>query len=120
MLVIDTIHHYQPFEQFQAHCRLRIYQHEEHPVVIVTEMVDNKEVSITNYWPELAYEIARQYELPLAHTVWIEHYPQGNYALASSRGDTFDQLTLSNERPQWRRLSAEAVEQLIGEPLSST
>lgn len=120
MLVIDTIHHFQPFAQFVAHCRLRIYQHNEQAVVIVTEMVDNKEIAVTTYWPELAHEIAHQYDLSLAHTIWIEHYPQGKYALASARGDTFDQLTLSSEQPHWRRLSVEAVEQFIGETLTST
>lgn len=120
MLLTDTTHHYKPFDQFVAHCRLRIYQHQEQYVVIVTEMVDNKEISITSYWPELAYEIADQYSLPLIHTIWLEHYPQADYALAGTRGDTFDQLTIGNELPQWRRLAVEEVQRLIGEPLTST
>lgn len=118
MLLTDTIHHYKPFEQIDAHCRLRIYQHNEQHVVIATEMADNKEISITSYWPELANEIADQYSLPLAHTVWLEHYPQGDYSLASARGDTFDQLTITSELPLWRRLTVEEVEQLTGEPIS--
>jgi len=118
MLLTDTIHHYKPFEQIHAHCRLRIYQHSEQHIVIATEMADNKEISITSYWPELAHEIAQQYDLPLAHTIWLEHYPQGEYAMASARGDTFDQLTLSAELPRWRRLAVAAVEQLIGEPIA--
>lgn len=117
MLRTDTIHYYRPFEQLDAHCRLRIYQHGEQAVVIVTEMADNQEIAITSYWPELAYEIANQYGLAATSTLWLEHYPQGSYALASGRGDTFDQLTLSDERPQWRRLTREDVEQLVGEPL---
>ena len=117
MLLTDTIHHYQPFEQFHAHCRLHIYQHNEQHVVIATEMADNKEISITSYWPELAYEIAHQYDLQPEQTIWLEHYPQGDYALVSARGDTFDQLTLSDELPQWRRLTVEEVEQIIGESI---
>jgi hypothetical protein len=117
MLLTDTIHHYTPFAHLHAHCRLRIYQHNEQAVVIVTEMADNKEIAITSYWPELAYEIANQYSLDPTDTVWLEHYPQGSYALASARGDTFDQLTLSNALPQWRRLSLAEVEELAGEPL---
>lgn len=120
MLLTDTIHHYKPFEQFVAHCRLRIYQHQEQVVVIVTEMVDNKEISITSYWPELAYEIAAHHSLPLVNTLWIEHYPQADYALAGVRGDTFDLLDLSNELPEWRRLTVEEVQQLIGEALAQT
>ncbi|MCB0122677.1 MAG: hypothetical protein KDE58_10560 [Caldilineaceae bacterium] len=119
MLLTDTIHHYEPFEQLYAHCRLRIYQHNEQVIVIVTEMADNREIAVTNYWPELAYEIADQYGLTPTTTIWLEHYPQGNYALASARGDTFDQLTLAAERPQWRRLTHEEIEQLIGEPLAN-
>jgi len=120
MLLTDTIYHYKPFDQFVAHCRLRIYQHQERYVVIVTEMIDNKEISITSYWPELAYEIANQHNLSLVHTIWIEHYPQAEYALAGVRGDTFDQLTIGNELPEWRRLAVTEVQQLIGEPLTST
>lgn len=117
MLLTDTIHYYKPFEQLNAQCRLRIYQHNDRSVIIVTETADNKEIAITSYWPELAYEIAEQYSISLPNTIWLEHYPQGGYALASERGDTFDQLTLSVESPQWRRLMREEVEQLIGEPL---
>lgn len=120
MRLTDTIHHYKPFDQFVAHCRLRIYQHQEQYVAIVTELVDNKEISITSYWPELAYEIAEQHSLPLVKTLWIEHYPQAEYALAGARGDTFDLLNLSNELPEWRRLTVEEVQQLIGEALAQT
>lgn len=120
MLLTDTIHYYRPFEQLDAHCRLRIYHHRERSVVIVTEMADNQEIAITSYWPELAHEIANQYALQLTSTLWLEHYPQGDYALASGRGDTFDQLALSDEPPHWRRLTLEEVEQLVGEPLVDT
>jgi len=120
MLLTDTIHHYKPFDQIHAHCRLRIYEHNEQHVVIATEMADNKEISITTYWPELADEIAHQYGFHPEQAIWLEHYPQGNYALASARGDTFDQLTLSEELPQWRRLTVEEVEELIGEPVTRT
>ena len=118
MLLTDTIYYYKPFEQLHAHCRLRIYQHNEQVIVIVTEMADNREIAVTNYWPELAYEIVDQYDLNLTSTVWLEHYPQGNYALASERGDTFDQLLLVTKQPQWRRLTRKEVEHLVGEPLA--
>ena len=117
MLLTDITHHYKPFERFNAHCRLRIYQYNERHVVIATEMADNKEIAITNYWPELAHEIAQQYDLNLAQTIWIEHYPQGDYALAGERGDTFDRLTLGGDLPQWRRLTLKEVEELVGETL---
>ena len=80
MLITDTIHHYKAFEQLQAHCRVRIYQHHDLYVVVATELPDNQALAITNYWPELARDIAHQYDLDLARTVWLEHYPQGNYA----------------------------------------
>jgi hypothetical protein len=120
MLLTDTIHHYKPFEQFAAHCHLRIYQHQGQHVVMVSEMADNPEISITSYWPELAYEIVDQYNLPLAHTIWLEHYPQAAYALGGTRGDTFDQLTLGTDLPEWRRLAVDVVEQLIGEAIPHT
>src|SRR5690349_2492240 len=114
MLLTDTIHHYTVFEQLQAHCRLRIYQHQERYVVVATEMADNQALTITNYWPELAHDIAEQHALDLTRTLWLEHYPQGHYAREGARGDTFDQISIEDGHPHWRRLTREAVAQLIG------
>jgi hypothetical protein len=119
MLLTDTLHHYQLFEQIDAHCRLRIYQHRERHVVVVTELHSNKNMAITNAWPELVHEIALQYGLDMAHTDWIEHYPQGEYVERSVRGDTFDLVTFENDAPHWRRITLEELEQLIGEKAPS-
>jgi hypothetical protein len=114
MLLTDTIFHYQLFEQIDAHCRLRIYQHNQQHVVIVTEVQSNKDLAITNAWPELIPAIAQQFGLDLAHTQWIEHYPQGEYVEQSDRGDTFDHVTFENKTLHWRRLTDEEIEQFIG------
>ena len=115
MLITDTTYYYQLFEQIDAHCRVRIYQHNDQHVVVVTELHSNKEMAITNAWPELIFEIAQQYGLELARTQWIEHYPHGNYVERSERGDTFDHVTLENDTPHWHRLTVEELEHLIGE-----
>lgn len=117
MLILDTIYHYQLFERIDAHCRLRIYQHNEQHVVVVTELHSNKEMAITTAWPELVHEIAQQYGLDLAHTEWIEHYPQGDCVQRSERGDTFDHVTLENDVPHWRRITPEELEQFLGEKM---
>jgi hypothetical protein len=115
MLITDTIYHYQLFEQIDAHCRVRIYQHQGRQVVVVSELRSNKDLAITNAWPELVHGIAQHYAIDVAHTDWIEHYPQGEYAQQSDRGDTFDQITFEADGPHWRRITLEALEQLIGE-----
>lgn len=114
MLITDTTYYYQLFEQIDAHCRLRIYQHHDQQVVVITELHTNKDMAITNAWPELIREIAQQYGLDLTRTHWIEHYPQGEYVDRSDRGDTFDYVILENEAPHWRRITVEELEQFIG------
>ena len=118
MLVTDTIHHYQLFEQIDVQCRLRIYQHNEQQVVVITELSGNQAMAITNTWPELVPGIAQHYNLDLADTHWIEHYPQEEYAQQGARGDTFDLITLENEATHWRRMTVAEVEQLAGEKVN--
>jgi hypothetical protein len=117
MVVTDTIYHYQLFEHFDVHCRLRIYQHNEQHIVMITELHGNKDMAITNTWPELVTGIVEYYKLDMAHTQWIEHYPQGEYAQQGARGDTFDLITLENDVTHWRRMTIEEVEQLAGEKI---
>lgn len=112
MLIIDTMYRYQLFEHIEAHCQVRIYQHNERYVVIASELPDNKNIAITNSWPELMYGLIQQYGLNMAHTVWIEHYPQADYAQHGDRGDTFDQVTLEDGTPHWRRMTAQEIAQL--------
>jgi hypothetical protein len=115
MLITDTLYHYQLFEQIDAHCRVRIYQHQERQVVVVTELQSNQDLAITNAWLELVPDLAHHYGLALAQTDWIEHYPQGEYVERSTRGDTFDHVTLEPDGPHWRRITRAELAQFIGE-----
>ena len=135
--VIDTRHTFHGLLTPGGVCRIRVYRPAGFPpVVIATELPENMNTSITNIVEQLAAEVLVRYledwvgqERPL---VWIEHYP-GSVSGGVRETDTYDLVTFADyhvrrERavgrwrvrfgdPDWRRLSREQVEQLIGEPL---
>jgi hypothetical protein len=165
-LTLDVTHAYRGYWDDGGRCRVRIYQHAgeaprpwaellpahlaEHlrdvpagaPVVLVTELPDNQNTSITNMAEYLAAEVQAAYlRQPGAPMVWVEHYSKaarrgyhwGRYA-------TLDLTTFASYQPQecwtfgrrqrigtpdWRRifpeqlaavLGAEAVAAVLGEP----
>ena len=126
---IDTHHTYKPpWSGIYARCRLRIYEHEPHTVVLLTELPDNPGISVTNWAAELATEIAAQYKLDLGRTLWIEHYPA-----AGEHPEHFDRIRFdwgkpnrlrqqqyapAADNPQWQRLTLEEVEIATGANLT--
>jgi hypothetical protein len=99
-----------------AHCWLRVYQDDDRtPVVIATEMPDNKGVSVTNYAEELASQVQRMFGFPRLH--WIEHYPPRGKL---KRDEEFDLVEFQQEPwgeycdPDWRPICKQDVEAIIG------
>jgi hypothetical protein len=131
---VDAIHTYHGFWGPRAVCRIRIYRPPGFPpVVIATELPENENTSITNMAEELAADVLASYlpdrageERPF---VWIEHYPPR----PDGRREAFDLVTFEHYRPrqelrggrrrvligapEWRSLTREQVEALIGGPL---
>ena len=108
-----------------SYCWLRIYQAPDRTVVIATEVDDNPGPSMTNMAEHLATEVTRTFGLSLDALVWIEHYHDrlvigGRPRLPAS----FDLVTFmwtpqGLRAPQWRRVSKEQVETLMGQPLAT-
>ena len=123
-------------------CRLRLFVPAAGPVTVsspalalVTELPEIEGLSMTNGIEVIAAEVCRKYGLSPRQTILIEHYDdrgRGYSARLPGRvdGEKFccvlfermqavegEQGAFRLKRPEWRRLSKEKVEALIGAPL---
>jgi hypothetical protein len=122
----DYIHMYRrhPNEELEARCRIRMYRPDAGTVVvIVTELLDNPGVSITNWAEYLATEIRKRYLRQGEALIWIEHYVErpSRYNSRETVQETFDRVLMrwngvSYEEPEWKSFDRAGVERLIGEP----
>lgn len=58
--------------------------------VLCTESPNNEGTSITNLAEQVAFEVARAYQIKLDQLVWIEHYTHGEKY--STLPETFDRV----------------------------
>ena len=133
-LVHDDLFTYAGYWSQDGVCRIRIYTApDEVPVVVATELDDNRGTSITNMSEFLAADvIARHFperfeaEDPV---IWLEHYPrtpaEQRQGLPDFSRAEFSSFTPRVERlggiiririgqPTWRHLDEAEVEALIG------
>lgn len=76
MKIHDYVHRYRGYWSDGGKCRIRIYQEEgQDPVVICSQLPENKNTSVTNMAEYLAAEVIEKHGLPTPLT-WIEHYPE--------------------------------------------
>jgi hypothetical protein len=138
----DRAYPYRWYWGEKATCRIRIYERPAYTVVIATELAENPKTSITNFAEYLATMICAQYEILPERLRWIEHHP-----VQGARGQFFascDLVTFTFHPepppwleepfwniayrqcpalvhftdPQWKCLTKEEMEALIGEPLA--
>ncbi len=118
-------------------CRVRIFIPDEEadaPVVVLTELVGNPGMSVTNCVEGLAAEILAHHRWPdRVMAVFVEHYEDG---VRGTRDDpqTFDLVRFDNPsplettsasgrvhrslgEPRWSALDRETVEVLVGQPV---
>ena len=82
----DYVHYYRGYWSDGGKCRIRIYQEQGvSPVVICSQLPENKNTSVTNMAEYLAAEVIEEHGLATPLT-WIEHYPEhegkpGEYSL---------------------------------------
>lgn len=78
-------------------------------VFVCSEVVENRGVSVTNAWPELASLLLRgDGGVKAEQAVFVEHYFQGSYR-SDKKEETFDlvEITWDGSRPvhqMWRRI----------------
>jgi hypothetical protein len=71
----DYIHCYRGYWSDGGKCRILIYQDGDDPVVICSQVPENKNTSVTNMAEYLAAEVIEEHGLPTS-LIWIEHYPE--------------------------------------------
>ena len=71
----DYVHYYRGYWSEGGKCRIKIYRpHSDEPVVICSQLPENKNTSVTNMAEYLAAEVIEEHGLATPLT-WIEHYP---------------------------------------------
>jgi len=127
----DDEHGYRGYHRAGGICRVRVFEPAGRlPVIMVTELPENPNTSVTNIAEFLAAELLERHfpeRVGMAEPIaMIEHYPPRGNA-----GDDFDRVTFDDWRPRnepfhrvwrrrlgepdWRRLSPDEVVALIGE-----
>lgn len=94
-------------------CRLRLYEAPGRPpVAVVTELVDNPGLSVTNAAEYVWRALARR--LDSTRFTLVEHYGPESFA-GGSEPAQFDVVTVgAGGEPSWRRISIEEVRELVG------
>ena len=99
-----------------SYCDIEVHRRSDRKYVFVaTELPDNPGTSVTNYAEHLATAMLRQYGLKPADMIWIEHYPKSK----DHQEEDFDLVRFldiegdSFRSPVWRRITEQAVEDLI-------
>jgi hypothetical protein len=120
----DYSHHYRGYWSDGGKCRIRIYRtHGDKPVVICSQLPENKNTSVTNMAEYLAAEVIEKHGLPTPLS-WIEHYPKherriGEYSLARFSSWERREVSLGGVwrcrvgSPRWSPLRSEEVDVLI-------
>lgn len=89
-------------------CRVRAYEAPgATPVLLVTELPENENTSVTNMAEYLAAElIARHFPHRFEDAepvIWVEHYPQGGGVWRVRLGE-----------PMWRPIARDAIAHIVG------
>lgn len=137
-LVIDEEYAYRGYYSDDGICRVRVYSRGENPpVLLFSELPENKSTSITNMIETLTPEVARMffphrfdYEDPFRV---IEHYPGDPAGIRELRDDRYSLVEFADYKvrthwlggvqrikigqPTWTHLDKTQVEELVGLPI---
>jgi hypothetical protein len=120
----NYVHYYRGYWSDGGKCRIRIYQEKRQaPVVICSQLPENKNTSVTNMAEYLAAGVVEEHGLATPLT-WIEHYPKhgrksGEYPLVRFSYWKRKEVGLGGVwrcqagSPHWSPLWPEKVEELV-------
>ena len=120
----DYIHYYRGYWSEGGKCRISVYREVgQAPVVICSQLPDNKNTSVTNMAEYIAAEVIDQHDLH-THLIWAEHYPEhegeiGEYSLVRFSDWKPEEVCLGGiwrlriGVPSWSHLRPEEVEFLV-------
>lgn len=111
-----------PERGFLSRCHLRVVRTPDYDVVIASELATNPGMSICNAFCWLAPMVAQRFSLDPSRLCWIEHW--GPFSYPDGNRDTEEFSLVRYEpgadrffKPQWKYLSREKVEEILGIPL---
>ena len=119
----DQEFHYLGLGTFPSVCRLRAFEAEDAPtVVIATELPQNPGTSVTNAAQDIAAQAYKLLERPAQGITLIEHYEQDGqerYAQERFALVSFEHTDGGKfSGPDWRYLAKEEVERMVGQALT--
>lgn len=104
----------------KAVCHLRIFQDKTKTFVIVTELVTNPGMSVTNAAEVIASKVVNQFHLNPETTRFIEHYGQESYEYTGGRKrvDVFDDVTFTwngtnASSPKWKPANGTEIQKIL-------
>lgn len=134
---IDTTFDYIGLWGCDSQCRVRVFDVDAAPVVVLSELSSNEGTSVTNALETVASQVCERYRLDGLDVIWIEHYPDERTPSQRARGERdpiFDEHfsavnfgTIERSArgwlfrdPRWEPLELRNVERLIGVSWTTT
>ena len=137
-LAADMVLPYRGTNGSRSKCRVRIYEPDDpmrdSPVVILSELADNPDTSVTNAAPLVAAEVISLFALTRwgePSPIFVEHYDHAGDKEGSEDPDAFALVAFSDQEvreekrggvpfrtvgaPSWSHLDRAAVESLVGQ-----
>lgn len=120
---LDIVFHYRGSRNIKSKCRLRVYEAEAQPhMVIATQLPDNPGASIVAMPEYLAWSVWVFLERPSQGLIWIEHITNQVTSAGFQHEETFslvnfllDQEQRQSSKPEWHRLSKAFVTEMTGD-----
>ena len=82
------------------------------PVALVTELAENRGLSVTNAAEHVWRALARRFDT--TSFTMVEHYGPESY-VDGRDGETFDVVTVINGPPRWQPIGANGLRRLVDE-----
>lgn len=106
----------------KAHCQLDLFTRgggEKFTIAVVTEIKENKGLSITNGIEYIAATIAKQYNLQPKDLILIEHWHKDNileehYSLVRFKSTAHERDGWHFREPEWFHLEKSELDRLVG------
>ena len=100
-------YNYKGYNDCDCHCYLMVAG----SAVLCTQTHDNHGTSITNMAETLATRVCREWNIPFASLVWIEHYERDEYDKRNGLKETFDlvEFGVVNRANPYGRMTGEQL-----------
>jgi hypothetical protein len=119
---IDEVIDYRGMQGTESLCHVRIFRNKPADVVLLTELSNNPENSITSCIEVIAGIVTTKYDLNPERTIWIEHCPptDDDHFKILRRDETFDLATMQYDPNKKLIKNEEQGNRVVQTPFSQT